>query len=242
VPDAIFEHPRLVSIYDALDGDRGDLDAYAAIVEGARAGSVLDVGCGTGTFALQLADRGLDVVGVDPAEGSLRVARGKPGAERVRWIRGDAARLPPLQVDAATMTGNVAQAIVDPAAWTQTLDGVREALRPDGTLVFETRNPAARAWERWNRADSYRVTDIRDVGSVESWVELTDVSLPLVSFRWTYVFRADGGVVTSDSTLRFRERHEVEATLEQRGFAVDEVREAPDRLGGEFVFLTRRRP
>jgi len=31
VPDPIFEHPRLVAIYDALDPDRSDLDVYAAI-------------------------------------------------------------------------------------------------------------------------------------------------------------------------------------------------------------------
>jgi hypothetical protein len=29
VPDPIFQHPRLVAIYDALDPDRSDLDVYA---------------------------------------------------------------------------------------------------------------------------------------------------------------------------------------------------------------------
>jgi ubiquinone/menaquinone biosynthesis C-methylase UbiE len=47
------------------------------------------------------------VTGVDPAAGSLSVARAKPGATRVCWIDGDATALPPLQVDFATMTGNV---------------------------------------------------------------------------------------------------------------------------------------
>ena len=49
---------------------------------------------------------------VDPAEASLAVARTKPGAERVRWLHGYATDLPPLQVDLATMTGNVAQIFV----------------------------------------------------------------------------------------------------------------------------------
>ena len=83
--DPIFEHPRLVSIYDALDPDRRDLEVYADITRELGARTVLDVGCGTGTFALLLADRGLDVVGLDPAAGSLAVARGKSGAHRVRW-------------------------------------------------------------------------------------------------------------------------------------------------------------
>jgi SAM-dependent methyltransferase len=241
VPHAIFEHPRLVAIYDALDPDRSDLDLYSTIAHELGARRVLDVGCGTGTFALLLAGRGLEVIGIDPAGGSLRVAQAKAGAERVRWIHGDATALPPMQVDLATMTANVAQAIVDPANWESTLRGVHDALRPGGRLVFETRDPAHRAWRRWTRAASYRVTEIAGVGSVESWLELTDVSGPLVSFRQTWVFASDGAVLTSDSTLRFRERDEVEAALLEHGYVVDHVRGAPDGPSGrELVFVALR--
>jgi len=240
VADAIFEHPRLAATYDALDPDRSDLEAYVDIADELNADSVVDVGCGTGTFALLLAGRGLEVTGVDPAAGSLAVARSKPGAERVRWVHGDATSLPPLQVDLATMTANVAQAIVDPLDWEATLRSLYAVLPPGGYLVFETRDPAYRAWEQWNRSASYSRTEIREVGRVESWVEVTDVSGPLVSFRGTWVFASDGQVLTSDSTLRFRERDEVEASLIQHGYAVDEVRDAPDRPGRELVFLARR--
>lgn len=238
--DDIFEQPRLVAIYDALDPDRSDLDVYARIAGELGARQVLDVGCGTGTFALLLADRGLDVIGLDPAGGSLIVAQAKPGADRVRWIHGDATSLPPMQVDLATMTANVAQAIVDQAEWEETLRGVRAALRPGGRLVFETRDPTYRAWEEWNRTASYGSTEIDGVGKVESWVEVTKIDGPLVSFRWTCVFDSDGEVLTSDSTLRFRERDEVEATLIAHGYAVDEVRDAPDRPGRELVYFARR--
>jgi SAM-dependent methyltransferase len=158
----------------------------------------------------------------------------------VRWICGDAEALPEMQVDLATMTGNVAQAIVDPLDWDGTLRGVHDALRPGGHLVFETRDPAKRAWHEWNRAASYKVTEIEGVGPVESWVQVIDVSGPLVTFRWTGMFALDGQVLTSDSTLRFRERDEVEATLVARGYTVEEVRGAPDRPGREFVFFALR--
>jgi len=240
VPDNIFEHPRLAAIYDALDADRSDLDVYVAIAEELGARRVLDVGCGTGTFALLLADRGLEVTGLDPAGGSLRVARAKAGSERVRWIHGSAKSLPSLRVDLATMTGNVAQAIVEPSDWEETLRGVYKAMRPGGHLVFETRVPARRAWQEWNRAASHRNTDIQGVGAVESWVEVIDVSGPLVTFRGTWVFASDGEVLTSDSTLRFREREEIEATLAAHGYEVTEVRDAPDRPGREFVFFALR--
>jgi hypothetical protein len=69
---------------------------------------------------------------------------------------------------------------------------------------------------------------------------VTKVNGSLVSFRSTTVFASDGEVLTSDSTLRFREREEVQADLLAHGYVVDDVRGAPDRPGREFVFFARR--
>jgi hypothetical protein len=135
------------------------------------------------------------------------------------------------------MTANVAQAIAAETDWHRTLAGIHTALRPGGTLVFETRDPAARAWEHWNRAESYCVTDIAGIGEVESWHDVIDVAGQLVTFRSTIVFRSDGARIDSESTLRFRERDEVEADLRSHGFSAWEVRDAPDRPGRELVFV-----
>ncbi|MFI6678366.1 class I SAM-dependent methyltransferase [Kribbella sp. NPDC050470] len=236
--DAIFGVPRLARIYDALDPDRGDLEHYVAMVEEFGARRVLDVGCGTGELACWLARLGVEVVGVDPAEASLEVAKGKEFADRVRWIHGDATTLPPLEADLAVMTGNVAQVFLTDEAWAATLRGIHQALRPGGRFVFETRDPARRGWEEWTREQTYGVTDVPGVGQVEHWTDLVEVKPPYVSFRGTFVFGADGAVLTSDSTLWFRERSEVEDSLKAAGFAVDDVREAPDRPGKEFVFVS----
>jgi SAM-dependent methyltransferase len=242
VPDPIYAQRRLAEIYDPLDPDRSDLDVYAAIVEEFGARTVLDIGCGTGTFACLLALHGMDVTGVDPAAASLDVARTKPGADRVRWLHGDATTLPPLRVDLATMTANVAQVFLTDADWAATLRGIHAALRPGGRLVFETRDPARQAWLEWDREHRYQRVDIAGVGVVEAWVEVTAVRGDLVSFRHVFVFESDGAVLTSDSTLRFRSRRQVEESLLRAGFTVDEVRDAPDRPGREFVFLATRTP
>lgn len=238
--DALFEEPRLAGVYDPLDPDRDDLVVYAAIAEEFGARSVLDIGCGTGTFGCLLAGRGVDVIGVDPAAASLEVARAKPGAERVRWLRCDAASLPPFWVELATMTGNVAQVFLTDAEWDAALRSARAALRPGGRLVFETRNPAAQAWQEWNRTGSLSRAIVPGVGAVQSWSEVTDICGDLVSFRSIFVFEADGAILTSESTLRFRQRDEIADSLMAAGFVVDDLRDAPDRPGRELVFISRR--
>ena len=180
-------------------------------------------------------------MGVDPAAASLATARRKPGARGVRWLEGDATTLPELTVDMATMTGNVAQVFLTDAQWSATLRGIAGALRPGGWCVFETRDPDRRAWESWTRADTWTRTDIAGVGFVETWCDVVEVALPLVTFRWTYRFEDDGAELTSVSTLRFRSRGEIEGSLARAGFEVAEVRDAPDRPGLEWVFVARRR-
>ncbi len=239
MPDAAFADPRLAPLYDLFDDDRSDLAAYAALAEELGARRILDVGCGTGTFALLLADRCIDVVGVDPAIASLDVAREKPGAERVRWLGGDATMLPSLEVDLASMTGNVAQTIIDPDVWHGTLEGIRAALRSGGVLVFETRDPLRRAWEEWTPDETHRVVQLPTGVTVEHWYEVTEVALPLVTFTATFAF-SHGETLVSESTLRFRERAEIEADLAAHGYELLEVRDAPDRPGRELVFLARR--
>ncbi len=238
--DAIFNERRLVVIYDPLDPDRSDLDAYLALIDEFGVRSILDIGCGTGTFACLLAQRGKEVTGIDPAAASVDVARRKPGADRVRWLVGEATTLPPLQVDLVTMTGNVAQVFLTDEEWVAALCSARGALRPGGLFVFEVRDAARREWTEWNRAQTSRRVVIPEVGAIETWVDVTDVDLPLVSFRWTFIFESDGMTLVSESTLRFRDQAEIGDSLRAASLDIEEVRDAPDRPGREFVFITRR--
>ena len=47
-------------------------------------------------------------------------------------------------------------------------------------------------------------------------------------------------MIASTSTLRFRTRDEVTASLAASSYQVEQVRDAPDRPGREFVFVARR--
>ena len=237
MPDAIFDDPRLAQVYDPLDPDRSDLDVYVDIALELGATSVLDIGCGTGTFACMLASRGIHVTAVDPAAASLEVARRKPDADNVNWLLGDATTLLALSVDVAFMTGNVSQVFLTDEDWSATLRGIRAALRPAGTLVFETRDPSRRAWEQWTPELTRVAIDIPGHGIVESWEEVSAVDGPFVTFRSMTVFQREDLALESVSTLRFRERSQIEDSLVRAGFESIQVRDAPDRPGREFVFL-----
>lgn len=237
--DPVFSDARLAKIYDDFDGERRDLIPYVDMIKKLKAQNVIDFGCGTGSLALLLEQESIDVVGVDPAAAMIDVAKSKPRADKVQWIVGGADQLTANSVDVVVMTGNTAQAIVEPTLWDDTLNGIHSALRTNGHLVFETRNPDFQAWEEWNKETSFRSITIGGVGLVDGWVELIKVASPLVSFRWTYVFHKDNTTVTSDSTIRFRTVEELKRDLTKHGFVIEDIREAPDRPGKEHVVIAR---
>lgn len=240
ISDAGFSDPRLARLYDPLEVDRDDLEVYRSLLRDLGARSVLDVGCGTGSLACLLAADGLRVVGVDPAGASLDLARDKPGADRVRWVLGTIRAALPLHVDAVVMTGNVAQVFTGDDAWADVLAASFESLRPGGRLIFETRDPARRAWAEWTAEHTDTRAVVPGVGPIHTWTDLVDVFDEWVTFRSTVVFEATASTLTSTSTLRFRDQAPLHDDLARAGFVVEQVRDAPDRPGREFVFVARR--
>lgn len=238
--DPIYNDPRLAPAYDAFEPERLDLDAYIALAHEFDAHRIVDLGCGTGCLALKLTSSNRRITAVDPAGASLDVARSKPGADQITWIEGDAAAIPSdLSADLIVMPGNAAQAILTDHAWNAMLHHVWGALTAGGLFVFESRRPEQRAWEGWTHPDP-QTAEVPGIGTVARQLTLTAVNLPLVSFRYTYRFQADGASVVSDSTIRFRGRDEIEASLRTKNFSVRDVRDAPDRPACEFVFIVAR--
>src|SRR5262249_47011471 len=74
---------RVVRAYDVCGVSppqiAGDVEFYARLAKDAG-GRVLEVACGTGRIAIALAERGLDVTGVDVSDGMLTIARRKAAA------------------------------------------------------------------------------------------------------------------------------------------------------------------
>jgi SAM-dependent methyltransferase len=240
--DLIFEHPRLVSIYDSFDGERKDLIQYLELIQQLNAGSVIDIGCGTGCLSTMLAKKGVLVLALDPAQASINYAKTKPFAELVHWVNGDASLLPTnLNYDLAVMTGNVAQVFISEFSWSSNLLSIHKALRDNGWLIFEVRDPSKKAWLSWNKEQTFQRIATKAAGWVQSWCDLKKVENDLVTFQWTYLFESSNEQFISSSTLRFRSRLQIEDSLKQSGFAISEIKDAPDRPGMEFVFIAQKK-
>lgn len=95
--------------------------------------TVLDAGCGTGRVALELARRGVDVVGAD-ADASMIDAARRRGPE-LTWVVADLAELELRRhFDVVVMAGNVP--LFTPAGTQAALvTGCRRHVAPGGTLV-----------------------------------------------------------------------------------------------------------
>ena len=241
--NAEFNDARLVAVYDAECSWSRDDDFFLSVVNETPAARVLDLGCGTGRLALGMSAAGHRVTGVDPALASLEAARRKPGAERVTWIEGTSAVLPDRSFDVALMTSHVAQFFVGNADWDAVLFDFSRAIVPGGRLLFDTRDPRARAWERWNPVDSRRTLAMSDGSAVTIWTEVIAIAGTAVTFTHHYVL--EDGELLSTSTLRFRSEDEVRSSLERAGFTVENIfggwnREPVGAADGELLVIARR--
>ncbi|MGZ6753493.1 MAG: class I SAM-dependent methyltransferase [Nocardioides sp.] len=231
--------------YDRLNAADHDHRFYAALAQDLRARRVLDLGCGTGTLARLLVSGGHAVVGIDPDPDMLRVARTKPGAERVDWRLGHGDSADAAWADLAVMSGHVAQVFVEEEAWDEVLQQLRRALRVGGTLAFESRNPLARGWEGWTRAATSRTVPT-DEGDVEVWHETVDVALPEVTYETLTRNLASGEETSHRDVLVFRDSDVLGESLLRAGYDVLSVfgdwTRAPLTDGSpEIITIARRR-
>lgn len=95
--------------------------------------SVLDGGCGTGRVAIELARRGLDVVGTDLDQDMIGVARAK--APELTWVHADLSELElPTRFDAVVLAGNVIPYVTSDRRHTAVVACARH-LAPGGRLI-----------------------------------------------------------------------------------------------------------
>ncbi|MGB9035690.1 MAG: class I SAM-dependent methyltransferase [Paeniglutamicibacter sp.] len=232
-------------LYDAENTWTVAEDFFFAFIDEQPRSRVLDLGCGTGRLTIALARAGHRVTGLDPHAGSLAAARTKPGAQAVDWIDGTSAQLPPgTSFDAVLMSSHVAQAIDDDDEWQRTLADIRSALRPGGRLVFDSRDPRARAWERWTPGSTRSQYTLADGTGVHLWIDAQERERGLVAIT-EHRLLADGNREFEDAVLAFRSEEQLRTALAAADLQVDAVfggwhREPVGRGAGELIVVAHR--
>ncbi len=111
----------------------------ADCIEAMSPASVLDAGCGTGRVGIELAARGIEVVGVDLDAAMLETARSK--APDLHWVQDDLANVTVVDTagerrrfDAVAMAGNV-MIFVTPGTEADVVANLALHVRPGGLLI-----------------------------------------------------------------------------------------------------------
>jgi SAM-dependent methyltransferase len=182
---------------------------------------VLDAGCGTGRYAIELAQRGYVVHGIDLSPELIAVATRPVGGStgRVSFSVGDIAHLPTSQY-AGILCRGVLNDITDDAGRDAVVAAFSEALQTNGVLILDVRD-WGRSVERKTREPRFRKRVSTDRG------ELTFTSVTaldpenrqlLISERHELI--GEGGKWASDYhfVMRCWERAELEMLLARHGF------------------------
>ncbi len=250
----VFDDSLLASVYDDLDPWAASDDVYLGLAR-EIGGAVLDLGCGTGRLACRIAAEGLEVVGADPAGGMLGVARSRPGTETVDWVQsvGQSLRLA-RRFDLITMTGHAFQALLSDADALAVLETAAHHLKPDGQFVFETRNPAKRAWLSWTPDATRKVVQTPGQGRVEACYDAAaeagaeagaEADTGIVGIAQHCRFLDQGLERIGRSRIRFIERDHLAGLLARAGLVAaawygDWHRGAFTPASKEIIAVTRR--
>jgi SAM-dependent methyltransferase len=183
--------------------------------------SLLDAGCGTGRYAVELGRRGYVVSGVDQSPDLIEVARHSVADVRgsISFEVGDMLAVPGNRNDAVLCRG-VLNDLVDDAERAAAFDAFASALRPGGVLILDVRDWTASA-ERKAREPLFRkrVSTPRGELTFTSVTALDPAGHRLVISE-QHLLVTDGQEQFSDYTFVMRcwTRDELQSALNLAGF------------------------
>lgn len=182
----------------------------------AAGGRVLEFGVGTGRIALPLAERGIEVHGIDLSRAMVDRMRAKPGGAAIEVTIGDFAT---ARVDGtfsvAYLVFNTIMNLTTQEAQVACFRNAAAHLQPGGCFVIEVRVPELRRLPPgqdvlpWHLSPARWVSYSYDVATQEMrghYVEFTDGRGEYATIPFRYVWPAELDLMAQIAGLRLRER------------------------------------
>jgi 2-polyprenyl-3-methyl-5-hydroxy-6-metoxy-1,4-benzoquinol methylase len=185
---------------------------------------ILDVACGTGLYALPMAELGFEVTGIDLAKPMLNHARQKAKAQNlsVEFVDADARdfRLG-KQFQFAFMTGNAFQMFLTRADQDNLLNSIKIHLASNGVFAFETRNPSGHNLEtNLLEEDWFEYQNVAGHEIKVSGIQEYDLQAQIL--HWTTYRRFSNGELLNTTRIdcKFTSPEDLNRLLSENGFRV----------------------
>lgn len=241
------------ALYDAMDVDRSaHLDFYAGLITPAVT-SLLDLGCGTGSITMAMAEAmgpAARVCGVDLSERMIEIARSR--APQHDWRIGDISA-PPVagRFDLIVCCFHTLQVLVDEADLARCLAAAAAHLAPGGRFAFDIYRPnldwLAGPWEGSNVARRFSDAQGHPFHVIERDVAY-DPQTAILSGSWTLHDSTTGAALPlAPIVQRVRQYfpQDIERLLAAAGLEVaaryGDLRHGPDRADSKLqVYVCTR--
>ena len=209
---------RIADVYDALYSGLDTDGAVETLAQLAGKGPVLELAIGTGRIALPLAERGLEVHGIDASEAMIAKLREKPGGDRIPVTMGDFADVAVEGVFSLVFVAfNTLFALLTQEDQLRCFENAAARLTDDGVFVIEVFFPDLARFDRGQRMQATFVDADRVMLDASrhdpvaqrvdsSHIVVTEAGTKLYPVNIRYAFPPELDLMARIAGLRLRDR------------------------------------
>jgi SAM-dependent methyltransferase len=205
-------------VYDDWYHDVSDVAATVDVLAALAGGlPVLELGAGSGRLAIPLAQRGIEVHGLDASRAMLARLAAKPGGDIVHVLVGDMAELPlrrEPRFGVVFAAFNTLCNLCTADAQQRCIDGAARLLAPGGRLVLEVVVPAA-------DPQCGRVVEVARASESELVLMVSEVDADTQHVRGHHLQLRDGRVNVRPWELRYVRVDELDRMAEAAGLRLE---------------------